>query len=484
MSKKLYIFGIGGTGSRVLKSLVMLLASGVKIDADEIIPIIIDPDHSAADLTRTVEMMRTYNKIREQLSFDTNSDNRFFRTEFNLAVVPGVVMPLDNTQDKKFKDYIQYNTLNDANKALASMLFSEHNLDADMNVGFKGNPNIGSVVLNQFQDSKIFQDVVASFHQGDRIFVISSIFGGTGASGFPLLVKNIRNVSNELAGNGYVKNAPIGAITVLPYFSVKPAEAGKSEIDSSTFIAKAKAALTYYEKNVTEPNVLYYVADRIANQYDNVEGGDGQKNDAHIVEVISALSIIDFMSIQDDDNSLATIGGTPQAHLYKEYGIGENADPVIFENLSDQTKRLIQTPLTQYVLFCKFMKEHLTDSIKSQQWARDLQYDDNFLDSSFYGYLEEFCEYTFTWLQELAHNKRGFAPYEMEENEKELFSFVKGVKPAKIMSFNSNYALFDDRLNTIAHQLVSKKGENKNHTFVELFFLATKKLVNEKLRMN
>ena len=268
---KLYIFGIGGTGSRVLKSLTMLLASGVKINADKIVPIIIDPDHAAADLTRTVEMMRTYNSIRNQLSFDSSSQNRFFGTEIDLSIVPNVVMPLDNTQDVKFDEYIGYSQLDKANKALASILFSQHNLNANMNVGFKGNPNIGSVVLNQYQHSKIFQDIIASFEQDDRIFVISSIFGGTGASGFPLLVKNLRAISNELSGNGNVKDAPVGAITVLPYFTVKPEDASKSEIDSSTFIAKAKAALTYYDKNVSEPNVLYYVADNISNQYENVE---------------------------------------------------------------------------------------------------------------------------------------------------------------------------------------------------------------------
>ncbi len=33
MSKKLYVFGIGGTiGSRVIKALTMLLATGVKLD--------------------------------------------------------------------------------------------------------------------------------------------------------------------------------------------------------------------------------------------------------------------------------------------------------------------------------------------------------------------------------------------------------------------------------------------------------------------
>ena len=38
---KLYVFGIGGTGSRVLRSLTMLLASGVECKADTIVPIII-----------------------------------------------------------------------------------------------------------------------------------------------------------------------------------------------------------------------------------------------------------------------------------------------------------------------------------------------------------------------------------------------------------------------------------------------------------
>lgn len=479
---KLYIFGIGGTGSRVLKSLTMLLASGVEIKANKIVPIIIDPDHAAADLTRTVEMMRKYNSIRSQLTFDTSSTNKFFSADIDLSYVPSVVMPLDNTQDVKFEEYIGYPELDKANKALASMLFSQHNLNANMNVGFKGNPNIGSVVLNQYQHSKIFQDIIASFEQGDRIFVISSIFGGTGASGFPLLVKNLRAVSNQLSGNGNVKDAPIGAISVLPYFAVKPEDASKSEIDSSTFIAKAKAALAYYDKNVTEPNVLYYVADRTSNQYENVDGGTGQQNDAHIVEVISALSIIDFMSIPNDQ--LITNNGVPQTCMYKEYGIKEDCDSVIYENLSDQTKNLIEKRLTQYVLFCKFLKEQMHDSAKSQPWAKDLQYDDNFMAGAFYTNLLKFRDYTFTWLEELKRNKRGFSPYEIEENRDELFSFVKGVKPARVLSLNSNYALFDDRLNNIARSFSTKNEQTKNHTFVELFFQATQRLVEEKLRMH
>ena len=51
MKGKLYLFGIGGTGSRVIKSLIMLAAAGVRMDADAIVPIIVDPDFANADVS-------------------------------------------------------------------------------------------------------------------------------------------------------------------------------------------------------------------------------------------------------------------------------------------------------------------------------------------------------------------------------------------------------------------------------------------------
>ena len=41
----------------------------------------------------------------------------------------------------------------------------------------------------------------------------------------------------------------IGAISVLPYFGVKPKD--ESAIDRATFISKTKAALTYYNQNMS-----------------------------------------------------------------------------------------------------------------------------------------------------------------------------------------------------------------------------------------
>jgi len=485
---KLYVFGIGGTGSRVLKSLTMLLASGVKINADEIVPIVIDPDHAAADLTRTIKLMQDYNKIYNRIDHNNYNKNAFFGTKINLDIIPGVRMPLHNTENTDFQTYIGLQMMTDengkhnANYALAKMLFSEKNLNSTMEVGFKGNPNIGSVVLNQFAMSDEFKNFAARVEQDDRIFIISSIFGGTGASGFPLLLKNLRAIGDTLSGCENVKNAVIGAISVLPYFDVapdnNPDERRRSEIDSATFISKTKAALSYYERNMTEANVLYYIADNISKQYANSEGGTTQQNDAHFIELVAALAIVDFAGLTD----LGTTNGKPDSIKYKEFGIKTEAEEIAFNDLDSVTNSNIKKPLTTFTLFCKYLTEQIHDSYKSQPWAKDHKFDDNFLNSPFYkSELADLRNAYLKWLAEMAANKRSFKPFDLREKKGDVFSLITGEQPAKIVSLKSNYALFDDYLNTKQGKL--KTDGSTEQIFVELFYNAIDALVKSKFRM-
>ena len=193
---KLYVFGIGGTGSRVIKALTMLLASGVKLSNgfDTIVPIIIDPDTANGDLNKTADILIKYQNIYNEVG----ENNNFFGTKISTLnqLTDDNVSNLSNNfkfsvdgSGQKFGESIDYNGLDEENKALVDLLFSKENLEADMTVGFKGNPNIGSVILNKIVDSREYREFTNSFDQGDAIFIISSIFGGTGASGFPLLSK-------------------------------------------------------------------------------------------------------------------------------------------------------------------------------------------------------------------------------------------------------------------------------------------------------
>lgn len=164
---KLYVFAIGGSGSRVLRSLTMLLSSGVHTNY-EIVPMIVDPDQSNGDLVRTVDVMRSYENIHNALSFNNNEKNEFFKNPISALNDDGnYLLPLVGTSGISFENYLSLGTMSLENQAIMRMLFSNANLASDMNVGFKGNPNIGSIVLNQFTDSKDYNTFATNFVNGD-----------------------------------------------------------------------------------------------------------------------------------------------------------------------------------------------------------------------------------------------------------------------------------------------------------------------------
>lgn len=475
---KVYVFGIGGTGSRVLRSLTMLLASGVECNADTIVPIIIDPDAAGGDVERTVTLMRRYGEIRNKLDFSAKKQNRFFHTEI-VESMPNFRLPLKNTEDCRFDKYIDLSRMSKENKALTKLLFSQKNLDSDMKVGFKGNPNVGSVVLNQFEDSAQFKNFTNDFTAQDKIFIISSIFGGTGASGFPLLLKLLRT-SNNFANPNLVHNAHIGAITVLPYFQVKPDP--KAHIDSATFVSKAKSALSYYSRSISKNKAidnLYYVGDDIRTTYENEVGGAQQKNDAHFVELASALALIDFANSQNPNPKRADVNVDSLRTVHKEFGIEDDTKEITFGELGQKSRKQLCKPMTQFNLFAKYFAEY--DDFMDQPWVLDRKLDNNFFDGEFVSSLKDLQRDYLGWLSEMAGQQRAFTPFSLHNDPNRVFDLVKGVSTRKVFSFESNYKLFDNRLNGTKGE--SKTGE-KEQQFMELFYLATEELVKQKFNID
>ena len=470
---KLYVFGIGGTGSRVLRSLTMLLASGVNINVSEIVPIIIDPDASNADLTRNVALMDKYVNIHSQVDF-TNKKNKFFKTRI-AKILQNFTLDIQNTSNKKFKQFIDLALMTNEDKALMQMLFSEKNLEANMQVGFKGNPNIGSVVLNQIVRSKQFEAFANAFAQGDKIFIISSIFGGTGASGFPLLLKTLRT-NQSMPNHNVINNAEIGAITILPYFNVTQDD--KSEIDSSTFISKTKSALAYYENNVAQSgqvDALYYLGDSVSNMYANNDGGNAQKNDAHIVEFLAATSIVDFCNNQN------VIAGGIRSSVHKEFGLSANLNgnaSVSFSSFDPSIIDMVRRPLTQFMLMANALY-YKRNEINTLEICHS--FEDNFLSGNFMTALIDFSREFRNWLEEMQKNTRALDLFNLEEGSKP-FDVVKGATVYKVKSPDawgkSDYNLFFDRINRTKSSL----KDNDEDKLLEMFYLATERLSKEKLK--
>jgi len=473
---KLYVFAIGGTGSRVLRSLTMLAAAGVDIQANEIVPVIIDPDVSNADLTRTVTLMNRYKAIRKGIDFHDQNETGFFRTEIS-QIVQNYTLHIKKTEGKPFKEFIEYSTLSKEDKAMVSMLFSEKNLDAKMEVGFKGNPNIGSVVLNQIEKSPQFIEFANSFAEGDKIFIISSIFGGTGASGFPLLLKTLRKQNSTFPNHTYINSAQIGAITILPYFKLQPSE--ESEIDSSTFISKARSALAYYETNVVDNksiNALYYLADD-GNIYENNDGGELQQNPAHFIEFIAATAAIHFMNTDFEGKQMNV-----------EFGIHDinDNDGITFSTFYPDTESLLMKPMTQLAMMSNCLQKGSTqyNFVTSNDLVANeiICGKEKFYTTPFFNELNTFLMNYKGWLRELSNNKRSLNLFNLECGDKP-FELVTDRKPHQggfLGLGKKDYEAFYDALNRASQKV---RGDKASSLFIEIYSRATKKMAEDKLKM-
>lgn len=473
---KLFVFGIGGTGSRVLYSLTMLLAAGVKCNRT-IVPIIIDPDHANANYTKTSSLIRNYQSVHQASRGTSDSKNTFFNTPIESAKnIQNSALALSNTNNVLFKDYMGCGSMTTENKALINLLFSEDNLNASMEVGFKGNPNIGTVVLNQFANNDDFISFCNDFQDGDSIFIISSIFGGTGASGFPLLLKNLRN-NNKVPNFAIINQAPIGAISVLPYFKVQPDSS--SAVDSATFISKTQAALRYYQKNINNGQVdtMYYIGDTVSKTYDNCEGGSGQDNDAHAIELFSALAIIDFA--QDPQRNAQTVE--------KEFGIDpddtlQGGHVISFRELGRETLSQIQKPLMQFALMSRYLDHVGTLSARARMaWVEDNEFQNGIGtgETDFNHIRAGFVE----WQQQMADNNIALKLFDYSNPD--LALMPQGIEPIRKGVFHKRHASIkydediDTQLNKASKKII-KSNSAKMHRFLELFSVATNDVINEK----
>lgn len=490
---KLFLFAIGGTGSRVVKALTMLLASGVEIkNTDTIIPIIIDPDSANGDLNRTVEILKTYKEIREK-SF--SSEATFFKTKIQSLdelgdggfVSDTFKFDIDGVKEQLFKEFIGYPELDFNNRAFATLLFSKANLNSDMEVGFKGNPNIGSVVLNKFKSSDFFKKFAANFEENDRVFIISSIFGGTGAAGFPLILKNIREADHNLSRHSFLRKAKIGAVTVLPYFGVRKNE--ETSIDSNSFISKTKAALSYYARNVSgnkSINALYYIGDKVVNDQEGADGANKQKNKAHFIELASALAVIDFMDLTDTD--LTTLNGEASNPKYFEFGLRNETNGITFNDLSKETYEIIANPLTQYSLFKSLFDNHyesLCDN-KNEAWIYhgNNKLSKESLDSRFRHSLTQFNSRFNEWLYEMQTSTVLFNGIDQTKSGKDIYNLVNG-NPHKKGIFRK--WLEGSGLNHF-RGVLSKEEASLDHfdspkKLVALFSNATNKITTQEIKI-
>ncbi len=469
---RLFIFAIGGTGSRVVKSLVMTAAAGVKPTDPatgapyrefEIIPLIVDPHHANEDLRRTDSLLNDYRKLRRAIHGDSADATGFFATKISTlkSILGDSGSDIDDTflfnlatiERQKFRELISFNSLSEENQAMMQMLFSADQLDTRMNIGFVGSPNIGAVALDTFKNSEEFKAFANVIADGDRIFFISSIFGGTGAAGFPIMVKNMRAADAlDITNRGTLMNAPIGALTVLPYFNLEHKE--DSPINKADFIVKTQSALHYYAETMGAGSVdsLYYLGDTAASApYINDPGQGGQRNAAHLVELIGSVAPLHFASEAD--------GRSSKIRAF-EYGLERDTATVDFNVLGPETRKMLFMPMVKWHYFSLFL-DNAFKGYLGRGFTNDIpRIGSDFLSTDFYRTLTtRFMPKYWDWLEEMDANNRHVSLFNIDENRK-LDRVVHGILP-KSRLFHSTSIDYNDLFSAM-NRLSRKKRDEMN----------------------
>lgn len=508
--RRLFLFAIGGTGARVVRSLTMMLASGINgLDSKtEIVPIIIDYDLSNGDKTRAISALKKYTQIHDSLYPDTDIlyDDHFFMTRLTPLSQTGIAnanglkdFELNfgpSTLSVKFSDYLKMSQMNTnpderLTEELLNALYDnspadskDAELELDMTKGFKGNPNIGTVVFHDLRETNEFRMFESVFDADrDAVFIVSSIFGGTGASGFPEIVKAIRS-----SDRATLNPAKIGAALVLPYFDLQqcdPTRGDTGAIDAGSFNAKAKAALAYYatsEGMNGKVNALYYVGDEHHDAYEYNEGEDRQKNAAHVVEFVAASAILDFM----EENRQLEIARNHNAYEFSIKDAREETS-IQLPDFHRSTHSLVLDDLSCFALAMKFYRDvvcgdrHAENSNTAyfgssrfdmgKRLGRGLYENlDNFLDSAGtnnWGF--------YSWLAELRQHAHKLFLYCMDKDTE-----MKNVLPYKtIPEHLFNKPIADDTISSELNNMSKKLTVFSEQAFLKILRDVVKQKYNE-----
>lgn len=470
MEKKVFVFCIGGTGLRVMKSIIMLMAAGADTNGYTVIPIIMDP-HMSLEEKKELQI-RIDNYISIYRASITHSD----QTEAPLKGFFGAEMKklkdLNNEKNDQnelggkhetFGEFLGKGKIQDSdiNRYFIETLFSEKSLDSSLDVGFKGNPNVGTVVLgDMIEGADWFDAFKRHCGQDDRVFIISSIFGGTGASGYPLLEKKIKNIKD----NDCVKNCLMGALTVLPYFDLEDPAATGSDIDSKNFITKAKSALSYYENTVAS-DYLYYIGEKSKNvHYENNE--EEQKDRAHFIELVGATALFDFLTKDK-----------PDKRQYLSRAIKEDSDTMTLASLGEPYSGVVKN-VADFMLLNK-----LIEILPEEKWfplkhKSERGFDNGFYNSYGFRKLKEFSHDFVRWYGELATNRRAFAPLNTDSSK----SWEEWVKGNSLEAKDETWYLL--KMIEVSQAEKDEHHENKFRYFLKFAYEAIDFYTNKILKKN
>lgn len=462
---KLYIFAIGGTGARVMRSLTMLMAAGELADY-EVVPILIDFDVNNGDLVYTLNLMHKYKDIHKK-AYDGGGfihNDGFFCSPLTPIMSFSPNNAVNNNSfsidmhihhDMRVRDLLGYHNLMGSEhpfRLLLDTLFTTDingELNQDLCVGFKGNAKIARLgyAALKIQETIEFRTFLNNIVPNrDKVIVVGSTFGGTGSVGVIEILRQLR----------YGYHIPIDNIaTVLiePYFLPKPEPAVGPVDYHSAFRQNSKEFFKFYNDLGLADfvNTTYKIGMDGFVIYESAIGGQMQRNRTHSVELLSAMAICEYARTGQQGLFEYNLG---QLNLQFGHDIIEMND---FYHLPGGLR--IYESLSRLLLAARFYKEYSNGNQKviHSHFYREMQRYSP-IDPNFSNTLADIVNNILSWVDELScciNNKFGLGLFDVNDPMDRLIRGRQYVRHSIFFHLFSHDIIDDyiEKMNTYYHSL-------------------------------
>lgn len=326
MAKQYFVMGIGGTGMRCIESLLHLCAMGM-FDDTEIHLLALDTDKNNGNFSRLKEVKEAYVNSK---NLDKANRTPLVDTFFSADIKYYEFSP--NYEKKStFCDVFNYGNTryNKPEEAdLADLVLTDSVENFNLRHGYRAQTHLGSMMMyhsiveaarsktgNDLKD--FLQELIKATTSGTpKVFILGSVFGGTGASSIPIIPQALSKAA-EIMSNGaanILRGAYFASTLLTAYFSFKAPSADelrdqKVIATSDKFALNSQVAMMFYDDDTTVHKTYqrFYMMGTDGQSWDpmvrekdkitkTITGGGDQKNDSHYIELLAACAALDFFN--------------------------------------------------------------------------------------------------------------------------------------------------------------------------------------------
>lgn len=472
-----YSIGIGGTGARCIESLIYLCVLGLDVrSVSELEILLVDQNKACGNVEQVQKVLELYVQSREILQTSRGVDKIFC-----LSLKPyvdenssGSMVWSPFPEDKTFVEYLELDgqsgkvrKLTPIQEQVLSLFSTPEEKKIELKEGFKGHPNIGSVIMGletekAFFDNGFFGKMKKNIKESEvnKVFVFSSVFGGMGAAGFPRLGTHFKKSYSSMP------HFNLGGGLLLPYFSFNNPNNGYkgAYARAEDFMLVSKESLKFYSKEWQNCyDAIYVVGDDFLDGVNREFKASGrlQKNPAHYIELMTALGAFNFYASNEEVKGLKKLTRTYE-------------DSIFFRDMPHSGLQRKMLYFTSFALaFQVFYKtitrdpERFRDYRKNYRWyVRHFMNNDLELlrddDTADLNVINSMIEHYFKWLENIHEcddngkqlrllREKMFSDLDLENRQRDILFYFKGEplasrKPSAKQGFS--YTRFIEILNS------------------------------------